>query len=84
MIFYALLELAHRKAFGIVQNVYLMGAPITVREQEWGLARSTVSVRFVNGTWLTLTQRTPGPTGFSRTCIALRLVVCAALPACIL
>ncbi|WFD18337.1 hypothetical protein MCAP1_000538 [Malassezia caprae] len=49
MIFYALLELARRKAFGIVQNVYLMGAPITAREHEWGLARSTVSGRFVNG-----------------------------------
>lgn len=48
MIFYALLELSRRKAFGIVQNVYLMGAPITAREHEWALARSAVSGRFVN------------------------------------
>ena len=48
MIFFALLELARRKAFGIVQNVYLMGAPVTSREYEWRTARSVVSGRFVN------------------------------------
>lgn len=50
MIFYALLELAKKKAFGVVQNVYIMGAPVTANEAEWKLARSTVSGKFVNGT----------------------------------
>lgn len=48
MIFYALLELARRKAYGIVQNVYLMGAPVPSRENEWKTARTVVSGRFVN------------------------------------
>lgn len=48
MIFYALLELARKKAFGIVQDVYLMGAPVTSREHEWKTARTVVSGRFVN------------------------------------
>lgn len=49
MIFYALLELARNKAFGIVQNVYLMGAPVTANESEWKRARSAIAGRFVNG-----------------------------------
>ena len=48
MIFYALLELARKKAFGIVQNVFLMGAPVPSRENEWKTARTVVSGRFVN------------------------------------
>ncbi|KAI3625774.1 hypothetical protein CBS9595_001135 [Malassezia furfur] len=50
MIYYALRELAHKKAYGIVQNVYLLGAPVTAREAEWKQVRSVVSGRFVNGT----------------------------------
>lgn len=50
MIFYALRELAQKKAYGIVQNVYLMGAPVSAREAEWKQVRATVSGRFVNGT----------------------------------
>jgi len=48
MIFYALLELARKKAYGIVQNVFLMGAPVPSRENEWKTARTVVSGRFVN------------------------------------
>lgn len=49
MIYYALRELAHRKAYGIVQNVYLLGAPVSARESEWKQVRSVVAGRFVNG-----------------------------------
>lgn len=49
MIYYALRELAQKKAYGIVQNVYLLGAPVTARESEWKQVRSVVSGRFVNG-----------------------------------
>ncbi|WFD42116.1 hypothetical protein MPSI1_000754 [Malassezia psittaci] len=48
MIYYALRELANRKAYGIVQNVYLLGAPVTGRESDWKKVRSVVSGRFVN------------------------------------
>lgn len=48
MIFYALQELARVKAFGVVQDVYLMGAPVSAREQDWFQVRSVVSGRFVN------------------------------------
>lgn len=48
MIFYALQELARMKAFGVVQDVCLMGAPVSAREQDWLQVRSVVSGRFVN------------------------------------
>ncbi|PKI83109.1 hypothetical protein MVES1_003077 [Malassezia vespertilionis] len=48
IIFYALRELAQRQAYGIVQNVYLLGAPVSAREAEWQLVRTAVSGRFVN------------------------------------
>jgi hypothetical protein len=48
-IFYALQELAKNKKFGIVQNVYLIGAPVTASDAAWREARSVVSGRFVNG-----------------------------------
>lgn len=48
-IFYALCELAKKKAFGVVQNVYIFGAPVTASDKTWREARSAVSGRFVNG-----------------------------------
>lgn len=49
VIFYALLELAKQKAYGIVQDVILLGATLTVSQKTWLQARSVVSGRFVNG-----------------------------------
>lgn len=49
VIFYALLELAKQKAFGIVQDVFLLGATVTAPTKTWIQARSVVSGRFVNG-----------------------------------
>ncbi|SPO24012.1 uncharacterized protein UTRI_03447_B [Ustilago trichophora] len=48
VIFYALVELSRIKAYGIVQNVYIMGAPITAKDETWKEARSVVSGRFVS------------------------------------
>ncbi|PWY98938.1 DUF726-domain-containing protein [Testicularia cyperi] len=48
VIFYALLELSRLKVYGIVQNVYIMGAPITAKDEVWKEARSVVSGRFVS------------------------------------
>jgi pimeloyl-ACP methyl ester carboxylesterase len=48
VIFYALLELAKVKAFGIVQDVFLLGATLSASEKNWFQARSVVSGRFVN------------------------------------
>lgn len=48
VIFYALVELARQKKYGIVQNVYLMGAPITANDKTWKEARGVVAGRFVN------------------------------------
>lgn len=49
VIFYALLELAKNKAFGIVQDVFLLGATVTAPLRTWLEVRSVVSGRFVNG-----------------------------------
>ena len=48
VIFYALLELAKVKAFGIVQDVFILGATLTASQSAWCNARSAVSGRFVN------------------------------------
>ncbi|KAL0069480.1 hypothetical protein AAF712_003515 [Marasmius tenuissimus] len=48
VIFYALLELAKHKAHGIVQDVFLMGATISVSQKMWNETRSVVSGRYVN------------------------------------
>jgi pimeloyl-ACP methyl ester carboxylesterase len=48
VIFYALVELAKRKAFGIVQDVFLMGATLTASTRTWCETRSVVSGRYVN------------------------------------
>ncbi|KAF9225184.1 DUF726-domain-containing protein [Gyrodon lividus] len=48
VIFYALLELARAKAFGVVQDVFMLGATLTASQSTWYSARSVVSGRFVN------------------------------------
>ncbi|KIJ66609.1 hypothetical protein HYDPIDRAFT_86273 [Hydnomerulius pinastri MD-312] len=48
VIFYALLDLAKAKAFGIVQDVFLLGATLTASQSTWCSIRSVVSGRFVN------------------------------------
>lgn len=49
VIFSCLQELAKRGAFGLIQNVYLFGAPIVVKKDEFLRARTVVSGRFVSG-----------------------------------
>lgn len=49
VIFSCLLELARRGAFGLVQNVYIFGSPIVVKQDEILKVRSVVPGRFVNG-----------------------------------
>ncbi|KAJ2461213.1 hypothetical protein GGF42_000348, partial [Coemansia sp. RSA 2424] len=48
LIFYALLELANMNAYGLVEDVYLFGAPVIASEEEWRTAASVVGGRFVN------------------------------------
>ncbi|KAJ2792065.1 hypothetical protein GGI18_000687 [Coemansia linderi] len=48
LIFYALLELANMNAYGLVEDVYLFGAPIIASDEEWRIAASVVGGRFVN------------------------------------
>jgi pimeloyl-ACP methyl ester carboxylesterase len=48
VIFYALLELARKKAFGVVQDVFIMGTTVTASTKTWIEVRSVVSGRFVN------------------------------------
>ena len=49
VIFSCLKELANRRAYGVVQNVYLFGSPIVAKGDEYLRARSVTSGRFVNG-----------------------------------
>ncbi|GAA5998231.1 uncharacterized protein JCM10292_001059 [Rhodotorula paludigena] len=49
VIFFALVELAKRKAFGVVQEVCLFGATVTASRKVWREVRGVVSGRFVNG-----------------------------------
>ncbi|KAF9288099.1 hypothetical protein BGZ68_000787 [Mortierella alpina] len=49
VIFYCLLELGRLDAFGIVEDAYLFGAPITASQTQWRQARSAVAGDFVNG-----------------------------------
>lgn len=44
-----MLELAKQKAYGIVQDVILLGATLTASTRTWCEARSVVSGRFING-----------------------------------
>ncbi|CAJ2512834.1 Uu.00g009530.m01.CDS01 [Anthostomella pinea] len=49
VIFACLLELARKGAYGLVQNVYMFGTPIVVKQDEFLKARTVVAGRFVNG-----------------------------------
>ncbi|EMR11704.1 hypothetical protein PNEG_00138 [Pneumocystis murina B123] len=49
VIYYCLLELARKQAYGIIQNVYLFGTPVVIKENNWILASSVVEGRFING-----------------------------------
>lgn len=49
VVFYCLLELANRKCFGIVEEAYLFGTPVTASKSEWDSIASAVSGRVVNG-----------------------------------
>ena len=49
VIFYALLELARQKAFGVVQDVFILGTTVTAPTRTWIAARSVVAGRLVNG-----------------------------------
>ncbi|KAI1817774.1 DUF726-domain-containing protein [Poronia punctata] len=49
VIFSCLLELARKGAHGLVQNVYLFGAPVVVKNEEFIKARVMVAGRFLNG-----------------------------------
>lgn len=49
VIFSCLRELSRRGAVGLVQNVYLFGSPVVVKQDEWTRAKAMVSGRFVNG-----------------------------------
>ncbi|RXW23089.1 hypothetical protein EST38_g2763 [Candolleomyces aberdarensis] len=48
VIFYALLELAKQKQFGIVQDVFLLGTTVTASTSSWLETRAVVSGRYVN------------------------------------
>ncbi|KAI0485215.1 hypothetical protein GGR56DRAFT_617274 [Xylariaceae sp. FL0804] len=49
VIFACLLELARKGAYGLVQNVYIYGSPVVVKQEEFLKARTVVSGRFLNG-----------------------------------
>ncbi|KAK4687619.1 hypothetical protein P7C73_g2499, partial [Tremellales sp. Uapishka_1] len=49
VVFYALVELARAKAYGIVQDVFLFGTTVTASKATWLDVRSVVAGRFVNG-----------------------------------
>lgn len=48
-IFYALVELARNKAYGLVQDVFIFGTTVTASQATWLDVRSVVAGRFVNG-----------------------------------
>lgn len=48
VIYSCLLSLAERKAFGLVETVVLMGAPVPSATETWTLMRAVVSGRLVN------------------------------------
>lgn len=49
VIFSCVLELARKGAFGIIENVYMFGSPLVVKQDEWLKCRTVISGRFVNG-----------------------------------
>ncbi|KAG8756636.1 hypothetical protein FRC11_005164 [Ceratobasidium sp. 423] len=48
VIFFALIELSRKKAFGIVQDVFLLGTTLTASTQQWLQVRGVVAGRLVN------------------------------------
>lgn len=48
-IYYALIELARAKAYGLVQDVFIFGSTLTASRATWLDVRTVVSGRFVNG-----------------------------------
>lgn len=49
LIYSCLIELAKRGGYGLIENVILLGSPITIKRDQMVLARSVVSGRFING-----------------------------------
>ncbi|KAJ1677992.1 hypothetical protein EV182_005007, partial [Spiromyces aspiralis] len=49
LIFYCLIELARMNAFGVIEDVYIFGAPVVEPPEEWRKAVSVVGGRFING-----------------------------------
>lgn len=49
VIFSCLLELARKGALGLIQNVYMFGSPIVVKQEEYLKIRTVVAGRVVNG-----------------------------------
>ena len=49
VIFACLRELARKGQFGIVQNVFMFGAPVVMKKDEFTKLRAIVAGRFVNG-----------------------------------
>lgn len=49
LIFHCLLELYRNGCHGIVEEVVLLGAPVSIRENRWAMARSVIAGRFING-----------------------------------
>lgn len=49
LIYSCLIELAKRGGYGLIENVIILGSPITVKNDQLALARSVVSGRFING-----------------------------------
>lgn len=49
VVYSCLVELSRRKAYGLVQDVFIYGAPVVIKRDQLALAKSIVSGRFVNG-----------------------------------
>ncbi|EJU02650.1 DUF726-domain-containing protein [Dacryopinax primogenitus] len=49
VIFYALVELAKQRAYGIVQDVVMLGGAITASTKTWHAVRSVTAGRLING-----------------------------------
>lgn len=50
VVYYCMHALAHRGAFGVVQDVYLLGAPVaSENRREWAYIRAAAAGRVVNG-----------------------------------
>lgn len=49
LIYSCLIELANRGGFGLIENVILLGNPMSVKYDQITLARSVVSGKFING-----------------------------------